>query len=225
MKEKLIDYLSQFVTENKRKKMDEVLDMRTRYLTIVLEDIYQPQNASAVIRTCDCFGIQDLYIIENKNKYKTNPDVTLGSAKWVNTLKFKKRNANNTLDCINDLKSKGYKIIATSPHENDVNLDDLSLDTKTALFMGNEKEGISDEVIKHADGFMKIPMSGFTESLNISVSAAICIHHLVQKLWNSPINWKLTEQEKEEIKLKWIKKIIKKAELFEKDFLMRNQLE
>jgi tRNA (guanosine-2'-O-)-methyltransferase len=225
MKEKLIDYLSQFVTENKRKKMDEVLDMRTRYLTIVLEDIYQPQNASAVIRTCDCFGIQDLYIIENKNKYKTNPDVTLGSAKWVNTLKFKKRNANNTLDCITDLKSKGYKIIATSPHENDVNLDDLSLDTKTALFMGNEKEGISDEVIKHADGFMKIPMSGFTESLNISVSAAICIHHLVQKLWNSPINWKLTEQEKEEIKLKWIKKIIKKAELFEKDFLMRNQLE
>jgi tRNA (guanosine-2'-O-)-methyltransferase len=205
--------------------MDEVLDMRTRYLTIVLEDIYQPQNASAVIRTCDCFGIQDLYIIENKNKYKTNPDVTLGSAKWVNTLKFKKRNANNTLDCITDLKSKGYKIIATSPHENDVNLDDLSLDTKTALFMGNEKEGISDEVIKHADGFMKIPMSGFTESLNISVSAAICIHHLVQKLWNSPINWKLTEQEKEEIKLKWIKKIIKKAELFEKDFLMRNQLE
>jgi len=225
MKEKLLNYLSQFVTENKRKKMDEVLDKRTRYLTIVLEDIYQPQNASAVIRTCDCFGIQDLYIIENKNKFKTNPDVTLGSAKWVNTIKFKKRNANNTLDCINELKSKGYRIIATSPHDKDVNLDDLPLDCKIALFMGNEKEGVSEDVINHADGFMKIPMSGFTESLNISVSAAICIHHLMQKLWNSPFEWRLSEQEREGIKLLWMKKIIKKAPLFEKEFLIRNQLE
>lgn len=223
MKKELVEYLSQFVTENKKQKIDEVLEKRTRHLTIAIEDIYQPQNASAVVRTCDCFGIQDIHIIENLNRYKLNPDVTLGSSKWIDIVKYNKKNQNNTLACIEKLKNNGYQIIATTPHYEEVFLNDLQLDKKIALFFGNEKEGLSKDVIEKADGFMKIPMTGFTESLNISVCAAISIHHLITKLWKSEINWKLSDEEKFEIKYKWIKKIIKRSDLLEKEFLMKSK--
>ena len=223
MKHKLIEYLSQFITENKRQLIDKVLESRTKHLTIVVEDIYQPHNASAVVRTCDCFGIQELHIIENRNKYTVNPDVTLGSSKWIDIIKYSKPESNNTDICIRDLKAKGYKILATSPHKNDVNIEELQVDHKMALIFGNEKDGLSEDVLNMADGFVKIPMYGFTESLNISVSAAICIHEIIHRLRNSNINWKLSEHEKEEIKLDWIKTIIKNADLLEQEYYNRNQ--
>jgi tRNA (guanosine-2'-O-)-methyltransferase len=223
MREQLIQYLSRYITENKKQLIDKVLEERTRHLTVVVEDVYQPHNASAVVRTCDCFGIQDLHIIENRNKYEVNRDVTLGSSKWVDIIKHNKADSNNTRLCIETLKKQGYKIIATTPHHKDVNLDDLNIDHKTALIFGNEKEGLSQEVMDLADGFVKIPMVGFTESLNISVSAAVCIHHLMYKLKESTIDWRLTHDEKQEIKLSWIKRIIKKSALLEQEFMNRFQ--
>ena len=223
MKEQLIEYLSRYITDNKREKIDEVLNNRTRFLTVIVEDIYQPQNASAVVRTCDCFGIQDLHIIENRNRYHLNPDVTLGSSKWVDLIKHNQPGANNTQLCINKLQASGYKIYATTPHKNDVNLEELPLDRKTALIFGNEKEGLSKDALEMADGYVKIPMIGFTESLNISVSAAISIHHLIHKLRQSGMDWKLSEEEKEEIKLRWIKNILKRGNLLEREFFNRTE--
>jgi tRNA (guanosine-2'-O-)-methyltransferase len=215
--EELIKHLSQFITENKRQKIEDALQNRTNYLTVVLEDIYQPHNASAVVRTCDCFGIQQIHVIENKNSYKVNPDVTLGSSKWVDIIHHNKA-VNNTKACIEELKNSGYRIIATTPHKNDTNLEDMPLDKKTALLFGTEAEGLSKEAIDMADGFVKIPMYGFTESLNISVSAAICIHHLSMKLRSSGISWHLSEDEKNVIRLNWIRGIINRVDLLEKDF-------
>jgi tRNA (guanosine-2'-O-)-methyltransferase len=220
MNDELITYLSQFITDNKREKMDQVLVNRTRYLTLAVEDIYQPHNASAIVRTCDCFGIQELHIIENKNKYKVNPDVTLGSSKWVDIIPYNKEE-NNTEACIMALKKDGYKVIATTPHKDDMNLEDLPLDQKTALLFGNEVEGLSPKAIELADGFVKIPMNGFTESLNISVSAAICIHFLTLKLHRLDMAWRLNDEERAAIKLKWIKNIVKKSDLLEKEFISK----
>jgi tRNA (guanosine-2'-O-)-methyltransferase len=216
--EELIKHLSQFITENKRQKIEDALQNRTYYLTVVLEDIYQPHNASAVVRTCDCFGLQKIHVIENKNLYKVNPDVTLGSSKWIDIVHHNK-SANNTKTCLEELKRQGYRIIATTPHKNDVSLEDLPLDQKTALIFGTEKEGLSQEALDMADGFVKIPMFGFTESLNISVSAAICIHHLSMKLRQSEVLWKLSEEEKNTIRLNWVRGIINRSDLLEKDFL------
>jgi tRNA (guanosine-2'-O-)-methyltransferase len=216
----LIEYLSQFITDNKRDKMDQALMSRTKYLTLVVEDIYQPHNASAVVRTCDCFGLQELHIIENKNQYKVNPDITLGSSKWVDIISHNKE-ANNTESCIMSLKKAGYKVIATTPHKNDMNLEDLPLDQKTALLFGNEVEGLSEKAIELADGFVKIPMTGFTESLNISVCAAICIHFLTLKLQKMDVVWKLSNEEKDEIKLRWIKNIVRKSDVLEKEYLSK----
>ncbi|MCR6642893.1 MAG: RNA methyltransferase [Sporocytophaga sp.] len=222
MKRELINYLLQFVSENKRGKMEEVLETRTRFLTVVLEDIFQPHNASAVVRTCDCFGIQDIHVIENKNKYKVSEDVTLGSAQWVNILKHNKKGVDNTLECYRALKEKGYKIIATTPHTNDIALEDFQMDSKTALVFGSEQNGISEIAKEHADGFIKIPMVGFTESLNISVCAAICIHQLTIKMRELPSEvWQLSQEEKETIYLKWIKGVVRKPDLLEKEFYKR----
>ncbi|MGZ6540211.1 MAG: TrmH family RNA methyltransferase, partial [Bacteroidia bacterium] len=162
-----IDYLSQFVSETRRAKFDTVLNYRTRHITVVLEDLYQPHNASAVLRSCDIFGIQDIHIIENKNAYTVNKDIALGAPKWLNLYKYRKEE-NNSLDCIKKLKEQGYRIVATTPHEKDCNLEDLSVDKPLALFFGTELTGISHTVREHADEYVKIPMYGFTESFNIS---------------------------------------------------------
>ena len=217
VEKQLLDHLLAFVTENKRVKMERALDSRTRHLSIIVEDVYQPHNASAVIRSCDCFGIQDLHIIENKNKYKLNPDVSLGSSKWVDIIRHNETE-NNTLSCIKRLKERGYKIIATTPHIKETPLETYDVTVKTALLLGNELEGLSQEAIDNADGYLTIPMVGFTESLNISVTAAICMHYLTLRLHQSEINWKLTEEERVEIKLRWVKSIVNRSDLIEEEF-------
>lgn len=218
-----IDYLSQFISETRRAKFDTVLNYRTRHITVVLEDLYQPHNASAVLRSCDIFGVQDIHIIENKNAYTVNKDIALGAPKWLNLHKYRKEE-NNSLDCIKKLKEQGYRIVATTPHEKDCNLEDLSVDKPLALFFGTELTGISETVREYADEYVKIPMYGFTESFNISVSAALCLHSLKEKLHKSSIDWHLNDIEKDELLLQWLKNSIPKVELIEKDYLKKNSI-
>jgi tRNA (guanosine-2'-O-)-methyltransferase len=217
MNKELISYLSQFISDTRRSKFDKVLEYRTRHITIALEDIYQPHNASAVLRSCDIFGIQDIHIIENKNAYTINKDIAMGSPKWLNLHKYRKEE-NNSLACIKKLKEQGYRIIATTPHENDCLLDNLEVDQPLALFFGTELTGISDTVREHADEFVRIPMFGFTESFNISVSAALCLHTLASKLHYTTVNWHLKDEEKDELLLRWLRNSIPKVELIEKDY-------
>ncbi len=219
-KKELINYLSNLISENRRAKFDEVLSYRTRHITIVLEDLYQPHNASAVLRSCDIFGIQDIHIIENKNAYTVNRDIALGSPKWLNIHKYNNEE-NNTLNCINQLKEKGYRIVATSPHKNDCSIEELSVGKPLALIFGTELTGISDTVRENADEFVNIPMFGFTESFNISVSAALCLHTLTAKLHQSDTNWHLNDLEKDELLLIWLRNTIRKVELIEKDFIAK----
>ncbi|MFB6340704.1 TrmH family RNA methyltransferase [Saccharicrinis sp. FJH62] len=210
---KLIQYLTQFLTEDRNAAIDRVLTERTRYITVVLEDIFQSQNASAVLRTCDCFGIQDVHIIENYNDYDVNPDVALGSDKWLTMHKYNDQ-TENTSEALKHLKQNGYRVIATSPHTDDILLNDFNLeDGKFALVFGTEQSGISETVEEYADAFLRIPMYGFTESYNISVSAAICLHDLVKRLKNSSIAWQLSNEEHNALRYEWLMKSIKKSEL------------
>lgn len=218
IKEKLLEHLLEIVSENKRNLFEQIIQFRTKHITVVLEDIFQPHNASAVLRTCDCFGIQDVHIIENKNEYEINPDVALGSSKWLSLHKYNGTD-NNTVETFNILRKKGYRIVATTPHENDCLLEELNLDSKIALVFGTELNGLSDIAINNADEFVKIPMYGFTESFNISVSAAIILNQLTEKLRNSSISWELLDIEKTEIKLDWVRNVVKRSDLIEKEFL------
>lgn len=222
-KRALLSYLEGFITEHKRSRFDQVIKTRTRHITVVLEDIYQSQNASAVLRSCDCYGVQDVHIIENKNIYSINPDVALGSSKWLNLVKYN-TDEKNTLACFNALREAGYRIVATTPNKEDKMLDELDLSTKVALVFGTELEGLSETAIEHADEFVKIPMYGFTESFNISVSAAIILHHLTEKMRRSGLGSKLTEEEMLDIRLMWARNVIKQPELYEKIFLKQKGL-
>lgn len=219
MKLKLIQYLKQFVTEDRWQTLNTVLDQRTRHLTVVLEDIYQPHNASAVLRSCDGFGIQDVHIIENRNEFDPNKGVTIGADKWISQYSYSKEGENNTERCYSSLRNKGYQIIATTPHENDTTIDEISLEKKTALVFGAELKGLSDYALDNADGFARIPMVGFSESFNISVGAALCLYELSTRLRKSRDDWKLEKNRKIDLQLEWLKKSIRASDKLVDKFL------
>jgi tRNA (guanosine-2'-O-)-methyltransferase len=215
---KLLTYLEGFVTEKRKNLFRQILKNRTRHFTVVLEDIYQQHNSSAVIRSCEIFGIQDVHVIENKYISNVSKNIAKGSQKWLSFHNYKKE-TNNTIACLNSLKGKGYQLIATSPHHNSCLLHDFDITKKSAFIFGVEKTGVSKEVIKNADGILKIPMVGFTESLNISVAAAIILENLTYKLRTSSINWNLTHKEEEELYTQWIEKTIKNVGKIKEHFL------
>lgn len=219
LKTELINYLREFVTEDRWQTINEVIENRTRYLTVVLEDIYQPHNASAVLRSCDCFGIQDVHIIENKNEFDPNKGVTIGADKWISLNSYSEPGKNNTRECYQKLREQGYQIIATTPHENDVNIDEVELDQKTALVFGAELTGLSDYALEHADGFAKIPMEGFSESFNISVGAALCLYELSTRLRKSDFSWQLTDEEKLDLQDEWLEKSLRAGKSLKEKFL------
>jgi len=202
----LLEHLLSFLTERRKNLFEEVISKRTRHFTIATEDVYQLHNTSAVMRSCDVFGVQDLHVIEEKVSKKIDREIAMGAQKWVNIDRH-----NSTKECINNLKENGYQIIATTPHNNSAELKDFDISKKSAFFFGKEKEGLSDIVLDAADGYLKIPMYGFTESLNISVAAAIILQTLVSKLKDSDIDWELSEQEKNQIRLHWAKMSIKSS--------------
>lgn len=220
MSRELVDFLTPFVSEHKLALFEEYLQHRTRHITVAIENIYQPHNASAVLRSCDCFGVQDVYVIENSNEYTINPQVALGASQWLDLHRYNEKEE-NTVRCINDLKTKGYRIVATTPHKNDQLISELNIDTPVALLFGTEKGGLSETAMEQADEFVKIPMYGFTESYNISVSAAITLYELTERLRKSDINWQLSEEERAAIHLAWVKEAIPHAEKIEREFYRR----
>ena len=212
----MLERFYEHISDNKKELFDEIILNRTKHVTVVLENIFQPHNAAAVLRSCDCFGVQDVHIIENDWKYTPNKDIDMGSSKW---LSLKKYNAdeNNTIDAINQLKSEGYKIVATTPHENDTMIEDLPLDQPIALLFGTELTGLSDIALQHSDAFVKLPMYGFTESYNISVSVALALFNVTERMRKTKdLNWQLTKEEQVEIKLSWSKKVVKHSPKVEK---------
>lgn len=220
-KEKLLlEHLARFVSEHKKDFIEKVLSVRTRHVTIVMEDIYQSQNASAVIRTAECMGLQDVHIVEQQSKYDINPRVLKGSNKWMTLHRYRDRRINNTEKCFEALHEQGYRILVTDPDPDGTPIDDVEVgEQKLALVYGNELRGVSDYAKQHADMRITIPMFGFTESLNISVSVAICLKTMISRLHQYEGNWKLTEDERERLRLDWYRKIVRRSELIEREFL------
>lgn len=210
-RQELTEFLATFITEHKIELIETVLAQRTKFITVVLEDIYQPHNASAVVRTADCFGIQDVNVIEGRNKYDPNPQVLQGSAKWVDIIKHEGA-GNNTAACFTKLKEQGFRIVGTTPHREGISLPDFEIDQPIALVFGTEETGLSDFAMEHVDDFLRIPMYGFTESYNLSVSAAICLYQMTTRLYNSDIDWQLSEETKTNLRLAWYKKIVRRSE-------------
>ncbi len=211
MKE-IIKKLSHFTTKERFDLFEKIILYRTRYLSVLIEDVYSPHNASAILRSCDLFGIQDVHIVENKNKFTLSKGVALGSSKWLNLINHN-QSENNTIQAINKLKSDGYKIVATVPQKDAQLLEEFDItDSPRVIMFGTELQGLSDIAIENADEFLKIPQFGFTESFNISVAVAVIMHHLSWKMKQQNINWELSDVEKDEILIDWLKKSVKNAD-------------
>ncbi len=212
-KKELLHYLEDFITEKRRAGFKNVLQNRTHHFTIAIEDVFQLHNTSAVMRSCEVFGIQDLHVIEQKFGKEIDKEIAMGAQKWVDVYRHA-----SSQNCIDELKAKGYQIIATTPHNDSCLLQDFDIAKPSAIFFGTEKLGLSETVLSQADGCLKIPMVGFTESLNISVSAAIIIQDITARLRRSTINWQLSETEKLNKQLEWTRKSIKDIEYVEQQF-------
>jgi tRNA (guanosine-2'-O-)-methyltransferase len=215
----LTAYFSQFITEHKKEFMERVLNHRTRYVTMVLEDIYQSHNASAVMRTCECLGMQDIHVIETTSQWSTNKKVLKGSNKWLNIVRYNMKKTNNVAECYNHLRKQGYQIAVTDPAPDGLSIEEIGLDKPLAIVMGNELKGSSGYALEQADVKVHIPMTGFTESLNISVSAAICMNSVLSRLRKTDLPWGLRVEEKNQLRLEWYKKVVRRAELLEREFL------
>ncbi len=213
-KQKLLLYLEGFITENRKEGFLRVLQNRTKHFTIAMEDIFQLHNTSAVMRSCEVFGIQELNVIEQKFGKRIDTEIAMGAQKWVDVFRY-----NSVQSCMDEMRAKGYQIIATTPHDESCFLHEFDISKPAALFFGTERDGLSQEVLDQADGFLKIPMVGYTESLNISVSAAIIIQDITTRLRQSAINWHLTEDEILEKRLDWTRKTIKDIEFIERKYL------
>ncbi|MCW2120714.1 TrmH family RNA methyltransferase [Flavobacterium sp. 7A] len=214
---KYLEFLENILTDNRKERFLKVLENRTNHFTIAVEDIFQMHNTSAVMRSCEVFGIQELNVIEERYGKSIDKEIAMGAQKWVDINTF-----DSVTSCLDAVKSKGYQIIATTPHDNDCLLEDFDITKPSALFFGTERDGLSEEIMQRADGFLKIPMVGFTESLNISVSAAIIIQNLTNRLRQSDIDWHLSEEEMLVKRLAWAKSSIKDIKRIEARYLEEN---
>jgi tRNA (guanosine-2'-O-)-methyltransferase len=213
-----LEYLENILTENRKERFLSVLKNRTRHFTVAVEDVFQMHNTSAVMRSCEVFGIQELHVIEQRFGKRIDKEIAMGAQKWVDINAF-----DSITGCLDNLQSRGYQIIATTPHEDDCLLEDFDISKPSALFFGTERDGLSEEILKRADGFLKIPMVGFTESLNISVSAAIIIQNLTERLRKSNFQWQLSEDEIIEKRLQWAKNTIKDIKRIEARYYSENE--
>ena len=212
MNQELLTYLEHFITEERKERFLQVIRARTNHFTVAMEDVFQMHNTSAVVRTCEVFGVQQAHSIEGRFGKRLDAKIAMGAQKWVDVFRY-----NDTQSCIDALRAQGYQIVATTPHKDAYFLNDFDISKKSAFFFGTEKEGLSQQVLSQADTYLKIPMVGFTESLNISVAVAIVLQQLTDKLRHSQVAWQLTDEERLNTLINWTKKSIRNV----KDVLKR----
>jgi tRNA (guanosine-2'-O-)-methyltransferase len=212
----VLGYLQGFLTDRRQERIAEVLGQRTRYLTVVLENLFQEHNISAVLRTCDAFGVQDVGVIETDFEYAISRQVALGSDQWLTIRRFP--GPSPTRDCLTDLRARGYRLVATTPRPGSVPISEIPLDRPIALLMGSEIDGLSEEALAMADLSAHLPMHGFVESFNISVATALCVQTLTQRIRESSVAWGLSEPEQLRLTLDWTRKSIRNVEAIEARF-------
>lgn len=221
----LHDLVASFVTAERLELIDQVLPLRTRHLTVVLENIFQPHNASAVLRSCDLFGVQDVYVIETTNEYQVNPDIALGASQWLTMHRYSQAGERDLHACAADLRQAGYRLAATTLRPGSVPIREIDPTIKTALLFGTEMHGLTDEAHELADVWVHLPMMGFTQSFNISVSAALFLYELTGRLRESDASWRLGAAEAFDIRIKWLLNSANRPEALVRHFLLKSGID
>ena len=202
------EYLSSFLLESRIDTLNRALDMRTEYLTVMTENMFHAQNASAIVRHCEAFGVQNIHTVEDLCPFLPTLNIALGTDKWIDV----KRHT-TTADAIKDLRKEGYRIIATTPHHKSCTPETFDVKKgKFVLVFGTEKTGVSEEIMAEADEFLQIPMCGMVDSLNVSASAAILIYMLSQRMRLECDNWHLSDEKRARTLYDWYRYAVRDSE-------------
>ena len=205
---KQIEYLAEFMQPERLATLRRAIDSRPKYMTLLAENMFHPQNASALVRHCEAFGVQSMHTVQTLCKFNPNVDIVRGTDKWIDIYHHR-----STAEALAHLKSEGYRIVATTPHRESCTPESFDVTKgKFAIVMGTEKTGISDEVMAAADEFLRIPMCGMVESLNVSACAAIIVYMLSERMRHEVEDWKMTEEEQIRTLHHWLVDTVKDAE-------------
>lgn len=203
-----IAYLAQFILPERLATLRRAVENRTKYMTLLAENMFHPQNASALVRHCEAFGVQTLHTVQTLCKFNPNVDIVRGTDKWIDI-----HHHRSTAEALALLKAEGYRIVATTPHRESCTPESFDVTKgKFAIVMGTEKTGISDEVMAAADEFLRIPMCGMVESLNVSACAAIIVYMLSERMRHQVDGWQLTAEEQTRTLHHWLLDTVKDAE-------------
>ena len=202
-----IDCLAEFMLPERYNTLCRAADHRTRYVTALAENMFHGQNAAALMRHCEAFGVQRLHTVEAVCPFEPNPTIARGTEQWVDLVRHA-----STADALRVLKEEGYRIVATTPHRGSSTPETFDVAAGPfALVFGTEHAGISDEVIAAADEFLRIPMCGMVESLNVSASAAILLYQLTERMRRTVAGWQLDEEAHTELLYRWMCGSVKDA--------------
>lgn len=201
--------------EERKIRFEEVARKRTKGVILVLENLHDPHNLSAIVRSAEAFGIQYIYL-SGQFPEEMNKAISLGSENWVTLFKEPRLKS-----VIKHLKNEGYTIAATLPSSSGIDPKDYREKKPVALLLGNEHEGLSKEAVNSADLIFTIPHSGFVKSLNVSVTAAICSYSLLKK--NFLRKFHLTKEEQASLLDIWAHKSVPNADRILKEINKRNK--
>ncbi len=203
-----IEYMAQFMTGERFGVLQRAVAGRTRWMTVCMENTFHPQNASALVRNCEAFGVQDIHTVQTVCKFNPNVRIVRGTDKWVDLHRHP-----STADALAALRGRGYRLVATTPHGNGTAPEDFDVAASPfALVFGTEHEGITADVSAAADELLTIPMCGLVESLNVSASAAILLYMLSSRMRRSGVAWQLGEAEQAEITFRWMMESVRDSE-------------
>lgn len=205
---RIIACLAEFMTPERFATLQRTVTMRTRYMTVLAENMFHGQNAAALIRHCEAFGLQRMHTVETLCRFEPSAAVVRGTDRWVDVCRHP-----STARALAALKADGYRIVATTPHREDTT--PLTFDVARgpfALVFGTEHAGISEEVAAAADEFLRIPMCGMVESLNVSASAAILIYMLSARVRETVDGWRLSDAEQLEVLCRWMRSSVNDAD-------------
>lgn len=210
-----IAFLKEFLLEERVNTLETALSSRTDYMTVLTENTFHAQNASAIVRHCEAFGVQNLHNITELCPFDASLNIVRGTDKWVDI-----HTHPTTEDAISCLREQGYRLIATTPHRKSCTPETFDVSKGPfAVVFGTEKTGISDKIIEQADEFMMIPMCGMVESLNVSASAAIILYILSARMRASGCQWELDPSRHDRILYKWLKEAVRDSrELLERRY-------
>ncbi|WP_312078200.1 RNA methyltransferase [Chryseobacterium sp.] len=217
--EKTYEYLQQFLTEERLRKIEHFAPESSDFILPVIEDIYQFRNAAAIVRSVEACGFHKVVALQEEYSFEPNLRVTKGADTWVEVEKLPRN-----MESFKNIKDRGYKMVAVSLEKNAQFLPEYEITEPIALVFGTEMQGVTEEILDFADETLAIPMYGFTRSFNVSVAASICMYELKQKLIKSNIDYKLNEEKLLKMKIRWAVNSMRSGDQIFEKYLKDNNM-